>query len=97
MKFDERYAEALGMYNAGLDRVKKTKIPEGQKYAPGTRVRIADDLGSCMSHFPSGVNATVKYTYAHAYGGKDVTHYCLKVDGHGEISWYYEHQLTKID
>jgi len=28
-------------------------------------------------------------------GGKvAVTSYCLDVDGHGEISWYHDHQLS---
>lgn len=49
-----------------------------------------------MSHFTSGVNATVVHTYAHAYGGRDVKSYCLNVDGEGRVSWYYEHQLTAI-
>ena len=49
-----------------------------------------------MSHFRSGVLATVKYTYAHAYGGDDVTSYCLDIDDYGKVSWYEEHQLTKI-
>jgi hypothetical protein len=49
-----------------------------------------------MSHFQGGVNATVKYTYAHAYGGDDVKSYCLDIDNHGEVSWYEEHQLTAI-
>ena len=49
-----------------------------------------------MSHFESGVNATVRYTYAHAYGGDDVKSYCLDVDGRGEVSWYKEWQLTPL-
>ena len=88
--------QAREVYAAGLDRVKNTPVPEGQKYAPGTRVRIADDLGSSMQFFPKGRNATVKYTYAHAYGKEDVESYCLDIDGHGEVSWYKEHQLTPI-
>jgi hypothetical protein len=49
-----------------------------------------------MAHFQSGVNATVKNTYAHAYGGDDVKSYCLDIDDYGEVSWYEEHQLTAI-
>lgn len=97
MNYEERHAQAQGIYKAGLERVATTSPPEGQKYAPGTRVRIADDLGPSMSHFKSGKNATVKYTYAHAYGGSNTKSYCLDIDGCGESSWYYEHQLTPID
>ena len=94
MNYEQRFAEASAYYATALRRVATDPAPDGQKYAVGTRVRIADDLGPCMSHFPSGMMATVMYTYAHAYGGTDVTSYCLDVDGHGEISWYYEYQLS---
>lgn len=96
MNYEERHAQAQGIYRAGLERVKTTPPPKGQKYPPGTRVRIAYDLGSTMSHFESGKNATVRYTCAHAYGGDGVRSYCLDIDGHGEVSWYYESQLTPI-
>jgi hypothetical protein len=97
MNYEERHTQAQGIYKAGLEKVATTPPPEGQKYAPGTRVRIADDLGPSMSYFTSGANATVKYTYAHAYGGSNVKRYCIDIDGRGEVSWYYEHQLTPID
>lgn len=97
MNYEERHAQARGSYKAGLEKVATTPPPEGQKYAPGTRVRIADDLGPSMSHFTSGANATVEYTYAHAYGGSNVKSYCLDIDGRGQVSWYHEHQLTPID
>lgn len=84
------------VYESGLERVRSTPCPDGQKYKPGTRVRVADDLGSSMSHFCSGVDATVKYVYAHAYGGSDVKSYCLDVDGVGSVAWYYEHQLEPL-
>lgn len=96
MTYEERRAQAQEIYRAGLERVETTPPPKGQKYPPGTRVRIADDLGSSMAHFESGKNATVRYTYAHAYGGDDVKSYCLDIDGRGEVSWYYESQLTPI-
>jgi len=70
--------------------------PKGQKFPIGTRIRIADDLGTPMSHFPKELDATVKYTYAHAFGGKDVKSYCLDIDGYGQVAWYFEHQLTEI-
>jgi len=84
------------MYNAALAKVASMPEPKGQKFPNRSRVRIADDLGSAMSHFQGGVNATVKYTYDHAYGGGDVKSYCLDIDGYGEVSWYREHQLTAI-
>lgn len=71
------------------------KIP--QKFKAGTRVRIADDLGIGMSHFPKGVDATVEYSYREKYGGADPNHvYSLNVDGIGSTSWYKEDQLTEI-
>lgn len=84
------------VHSNGQHRVRTTKVPKGQKFPIGARVKIAKNLGSSMRHFPSGVGATVRYTYAHAYGGDDVKSYCLDVDGHGEISWYHEHQLTLV-
>ena len=93
MKYKERLAQVTAYYQQGLKRVRTTTQPKGQKFPNGARVRIADNLGPYMSHFPAGRGATVKYTYAHAYGGTDVKSYCLDVDGHGEISWYHEHQL----
>jgi hypothetical protein len=97
VEYSERLAMATGIYQEGLNRVKTTTQPIGQKFANGSRVRIADNLGSSMSHFESGVNATVKYTYAHAFGGSDGKSYCLDVDGYGEVSWYGEWQLTQIE
>ena len=91
-----RNQEAKGIHQAGMERVRTQPVPTGQKYAPGTRVRIDDHLDSTMAHFPSGKNATVRYTYDHAFGGGDIDSYCLDIDGHGEVAWYYEGQLTPI-
>lgn len=90
-------AQAQAIYDAGMQRVETKSEPPNQKFPCGSRVRIVDDLGPHMSHFPSGVGATVKYVYAHAFGGVDVKSYCLDVDGEGEISWYKEDQLRKED
>lgn len=79
-----------------MARVASTPPPDGQLYPPGQRVRIADDLGSSMAHFPKGVNGTVHHTYAHAYGGGNTKSYCIDIDGHGQVSWYEEHQLSPI-
>ena len=89
--------EAVAIYMQGISNVENNKEPKGQKFPRGSRVRIVDDLGGHMSHFPSGCDATVMYTYAHAYGGNDVTRYCLSLDGIGEVSWYEEWQLTALD
>ena len=97
LDYKTRLAIAQGAYSTGQKRAKNNPAPTGQKFAPGQRVHITDDLPRYMSHFRSGVNATVKYTYAHAYGGDDVKSYCLDLDGHGECSWYEEDQLTPID
>jgi hypothetical protein len=94
--YNVRFRAAQEIYAMGLDLVKTTPEPVGQKFKCGQRVRIADDLGKSMSHFKSGVNATVQYTYAHAYGGSDIDSYSLDVDGRGECAWYKEHQLTAI-
>jgi len=97
-KNDERYEEAQSYYQLGLQRVSSMPEPNGQKFPNGSRVKIADDLGASMLHFSGrGKLATVKYVYAHAYGGSDVTSYCLDIDGQGSSSWYKEHQLTAID
>ena len=91
-----RLAEAQSYHALCMERMKSKPEPEGQKFPVGTRVRIADDLGKSMAHFPSGMNATVEYTYAHAYGGDDVKSYSLIIDGRGSSAWYCEHQLTEI-
>jgi hypothetical protein len=94
-----RQDEAKSYVAGCLERMKTKPEPEGQKFPIGTRVRIADDLGKSMDHFPGkGCLATVKHTYAHAFGGgdDDAKEYCLDIDDHGEVSWYEEHQLTEI-
>ncbi len=89
------YAEqAKSYYEQALERVRTTPAPEGQKFPCGARVQIAKELGAYMRHFPNDTSATVLYTYAHAYGGKDVECYCLDVDGQGSTSWYEEWQLS---
>lgn len=90
----KRYAEADAYHSRAMARVATTPAPAGQKYPPGTRVRIADDLGPSMRHFIAGKLATVHHTYAHAYGGTDVGHYFLDIDGYGRSGWYLEHQLS---
>lgn len=90
-----REIEARSYYELGLKRVRETPEPIGQKFPCGSKVRIADDLGPCMSHFKSGVEAIVEYVYAHAFGGTDIKSYSLKINGYS-YAWYYEHQLELI-
>ncbi len=94
--YKERQTQAKVIYEQGLEKVRSTPNPEGQKFPAGSRVRIEDDLGRSMSHFPSGTDATVEYTHAHAYGGSDVKLYSLLIDGRGSCAWYHEHQLKAI-
>ena len=99
---DERMMEYVekakrNPYQEGLDRVATTPMPEEQKFPIGARVKIADDLGPQMSHFPGkGKSATVEYAYAHAYGGSAKS-YSLNIDGEGSAAWYEESQLTLIE
>jgi len=96
MNYQDRLNSAKAIYAKGLEKVKSTPEPKLQKFANGSRVKIADDLGGSMSHFRSGVEAEVQYTYAHAYGGDDVKSYSLKFDDGSTSSWYEEWQLTAV-
>ena len=99
MKID-RLAVAEKYYNSCMEAMKNKPEPDGQKFPIGCRVRIADDLGPEMSHFFSGVNATVEYTCAHAFdNGSPNAHmkYSLNIAGVGSVSWYREDQLTPIE
>jgi len=59
-------------------------------------VRIAADLGQCMSHFPKGQEALVQYSYFDKYGFGSKTSYSVLLRGQGSCAWYEEHQLTLI-
>lgn len=73
-----------------------------QKFKKYDLVRIADDLGPCMSHFTSGCDAIIIASYFDEYGGEDSDHhYTLYLPlvngvGGGTSAWYYEEQLTLI-
>jgi hypothetical protein len=96
MEHAESEAIAEAIYIQGLANVCERPEPTGQKFSVGSRVKIADDLGESMRHFPAGKLATVEFTYAHAYGGGDNKSYSLNVDGIGSIAWYHEEQLSGI-
>lgn len=68
-----------------------------QKYNKGDHVQVAEDLGPMMSHFESGCEAIVIYTYNEKYGGGDIDSYCIHIKGRGEVSWYHEPQLELIE
>lgn len=104
MAKNERLAQACAVYDEDMKRMKTKPVPPGQKFQPGTRVRIADDLGPYFECFPSGQEAKVLYTYEHAFGYK-----CAHADRHvklyalalasspnGMIAWYDEWQLTAV-
>ena len=99
MDYQQRFAEASAYYQSALRRVAETPPPAGQKFKPGARVKIADNLGPHMSHFPAGKLATVQYTYAHDYGSTDersLQQYSLDIDGIGGVAWYDECQLSEV-
>lgn len=62
----------------------------------GDLVRVADDLGESMSHFASGCNAIVEYSYLEKYGPGGDNTYSLHIENVGSSAWYYAHQLTFI-
>lgn len=68
-----------------------------QKFNKGDKVKISDDLGSSMNHFPCGMDAIVIGSYAEQFGGSDTKSYSIYIKGQGETSWYYEHQMTLIE
>lgn len=95
MDYKTRLSQAKSFHLEGICRVVSVPEPQGQKFPIGSRVWIGK-MPPYMSHFEGECEATVLHTYAHAFGGDNVEDYCLDVDGHGEISWYEENQLTEI-
>ena len=70
-----------------------------QKFFLGDLVRVADDLGKSMAHFPCGQDAIVLYSYSEKHcqsvaGDKQFGLYLLK--DKQESAWYYENQLALI-
>ncbi|MDE2105409.1 MAG: hypothetical protein KGL39_49740, partial [Patescibacteria group bacterium] len=70
---------------------------EKQKFHKGDHVRIAKDLGQSMSHFQADCEAIVIGSYNDQYGGGNTRDYTLHLKGGGQVSWYYENQLTMIE
>jgi len=69
-------------------------MKEKQKFQKGDYVRVAKDLGPCMTHFESDCDAIVIGSYSDQYSGDDIKSYTIYIEGHDETSWYYEGQLT---
>ena len=72
-----------------------------QKFQRGDLVFVAKDLGlkhGHMEHFPSGVLAVVEGSYADLYADHppSTRQYALYIKGRGQVSWYYEDQLTMV-
>jgi len=93
---NDRLAYAMTIYQCGQEAVKTHPVPAGQKYPPGTRVRITTPGERMVLPSLSGRTATVLYTDAHAYGGDDVKSYCLDVDDFGRVAWFKETELEAI-
>ena len=72
-----------------------------QRFKRGDKVRVADDLGECRSHFRSGFDAIVMGSYASQCGGtleRDHSNYTLMAcDDGNELSWYDGSVLTFIE
>lgn len=69
-----------------------------QKFYRYDLVRVADDLGKTMSHFPgAGELAVVEGSYADLCHGSDRKSFGLMFEKHGGVSWYNESQLTLIE
>lgn len=105
MNREQYAAQAKGIYQQGLENVKKNPEPTEQKFPVGSFVWIAKELGSSMSHFRGGCVARVQYTYAHAYGHltsspdkyKSYSLLVSQEDGDWSSSaWYEEWQLSTI-
>lgn len=96
MDYQQRLNQASAYYEAALRRVSETPPPEGPRFKPGARVKIAENIGP---FFFGGKTATVKYTYAHAYGSTDERspqQYCLDIDGIGCVAWYEDCFLSEV-
>ena len=70
---------------------------EGQKFAVGDKIHVADEMPSWMSHFRAGEDATVLYTYGQAHGGNDSDAYFIMFEDGSTSGWYDEVQLTAVD
>jgi len=91
-------------YKAELQKLNEQPPSEdlpNQKFPRGCRVKVAEDLGQFMSHFPRGFEAIVEHSYGQQYDTNDGSKYCLiMLEGEtpvNTIAWYYEDQLSLLD
>ncbi len=69
-----------------------------QKYKRGEVVYIAKELPDHMSHFKSGVDAIIEYSYAEQCGGDNTESYGVIFPETGSsAAWYMEDQLQLVD
>ena len=90
----DRLKHAQRIHAAGLNNVATTPEPEGQKFHKDERVVVFGH-----PHVRDGTQATVMYTYAHAFPDFDaaaVKTYSLDVDHYGHMSWFAEDQLAYV-
>lgn len=99
VNFAHRFNEASEYFNRCKKRLNSNKqTPPQQKFAIGQRVKIANVLCPSMSHFQSGVYATVQYTYGQMFGGDDDSfkEYSLIINGKS-TAWYPEKYLSVVE
>jgi hypothetical protein len=72
-----------------------------QKFRAFSFVHVQKEMPKHMSHFESGFDAIVEYTYRQQYGYGDYKSYSVYVLKDGKIvntiAWYDESQLTQIN
>ncbi len=94
MKYQDRLQYAQGVYAAGVEKVRYTPQPKGQKFPVGSLVRIKGGA------WRVGLRAKVEFTYAHAFWGDNVRDYSLLVevkDGKwSSCAWFDESILEEI-
>ena len=80
-----------------ISKLEKGSRLEGQKFAVGDRVKVADEMPSWKAHFRHGEEATIRYSYGQVYGIEDdVEDYCIEFDDGDESAWYDENELIPI-
>ena len=70
-----------------------------QKFFRGHRVKVTDEMPGWMSHFTSGVDAIIMYSYSDVHGKEQQHSYSLLLLTERPFSsaWYDEGLLTLVD
>lgn len=104
---NQRIGQAMGAHARGQMEAEKADHPKGQLYRKGQRVRIVGERWG--EH--KGKLATVKCSYYQAFNWMSVrcddgreserdlesmNSYCLDIDGHGQVSWFYPDEIEAI-